>query len=201
MPRLRKHKTKRGYYILTRIGNQIITFQVTGEGWKRLRTAGIDADQRFGRSLLLDLYRSGEVFTHGTGPGQVFLDAEERQLEFDFSNDKEPETSIPSCSKCGSVGDLHLVTLESDNTATAAILCADCRLQNTIGVSIPLPLVDRALLTKLERIKNIHENDTTVDNYRDLLNRDFASKWEEIRKQNASHQGYLGLTDESGLNL
>ena len=56
MPRLRKHKAKEGHYILTRIGNQIVTYQLAKEGWERLQAAGIDVDQRFGRALLLDLY-------------------------------------------------------------------------------------------------------------------------------------------------
>ena len=133
MPRLRKHKAKDGYYILTRIGNQIVTYQLAKEGWERLQAAGIDVDQCFGRALLLDLYRNGEVFTHGTGPGQIAFDADARQLEFDFSDDPEPETNIPCCSECCSLDDLHLVTVVTDENTTATILCPVCRVSAELG--------------------------------------------------------------------
>ena len=71
MPVLHKYKDKSGYYILTSIKGNIITFHLTPEGHSKIIKAGITPEQPFGRALLLDLYRSGEVFTYGSGPGEV----------------------------------------------------------------------------------------------------------------------------------
>ena len=78
MPVLHKYKNKNEYYILTSIGSNIITFHLTPEGQNKILNAGIKPEQPFGRAILLDLYRSGEVFTFGSGPGEI---VDDRQME------------------------------------------------------------------------------------------------------------------------
>ena len=70
MPVLHKYKDRPDYYILTRIKDNIITFQLTDDGQRRLQGKGIRTGDKFPRALLLDLYRSGQAFTQGTGPGE-----------------------------------------------------------------------------------------------------------------------------------
>ena len=93
------------------------------------------------------------------------------------------------------------MTVVADENATATILCPACRVKKTLDTSIPLPLVDRTLLTKLVRMKGIPQGDATLDKYRELLNRNFESRWKEIKRQNSTRQGELGLVDSDGLGF
>src|SRR4030067_1591680 len=127
MPVLHKYKEKDEHYILTSIKGNIVTFQLTAEGQKKLLSAGILPGKTFVRSLLLDLYRSGDAYTHGTGPGKGMVKVDPRQMELDFSHDPEPESMFPSCAGCSSMGDLHLVEEIKGEEHRAIILCADCR--------------------------------------------------------------------------
>jgi hypothetical protein len=53
MPVLHKYKTRDGYYILTSIKGNVVAFQLTSEGYRKLANAGILPGQRFERFLLL----------------------------------------------------------------------------------------------------------------------------------------------------
>jgi hypothetical protein len=87
--------------------------------------SGIKNEERFGRALLFDLYRTGDAFTHGAGPGKL-EGTDKRQLALDFADDPEPESIFPSCSVCNSINDLHLVGVK-DKEHFAGIYCSDCR--------------------------------------------------------------------------
>jgi hypothetical protein len=104
MPVLHKYKDREKYYVLTSISGKIVTFQLTAEGHEKLLKSGIKNEERFGRALVFDLYRTGDAFTHGTGPGKI-EGADKRQLVFDFPDDPEPESIFPSCSVCNSIND------------------------------------------------------------------------------------------------
>ena len=104
MPVLHKYKDREKYYVLTSISGKIVTFQLTAEGHEKLLKSGIKNEERFGRALLFDLYRTGDAFTHGTGPGKI-EGADKRQLVFDFPDDPEPGSIFPSCSVCNSIND------------------------------------------------------------------------------------------------
>jgi len=108
MPVLHKYKDKPGYYILTSIKGNIITFHLTPEGHSKVLKAGVTPDQPFGRALLLDLYRSGEVFTYGSGPSEVI---DGRQMALDFSDDPDSEKMFPSCASCSS---LQLIRIDKN---------------------------------------------------------------------------------------
>jgi hypothetical protein len=82
MPVLNKYKGKEKYYVLTSISGKIVTFQLTNEGHLKLLEAGINNEERFGRALLFDLYRTGDAFTHGAGPGKL-EGTDKRQLALD----------------------------------------------------------------------------------------------------------------------
>ncbi len=180
MPVLHRYSDRDDYYILTRIRGNIITFQLTDEGQRRLHKAGISPGQQFTRALLLDLYRSGDVFTHGSGPGEIIDD---RQLVLDFSNDPDSEKMFPSCADCASLNDLHLVEIKGRDHH-ASILCDDCRSKNvaTIDTSIPLSMISRGILIRLLTIKGINKIDASVTAYKELLDAEFESKWDAYRK-------------------
>jgi hypothetical protein len=179
MPVLHKYKDRADYYILTKIQGNIITFQLTDEGQQKLQEAGISIGQKFPRALLLDLYRSGEVFTNGTESAEV-IDGY-KQTALDFSNDSESEKMFPSCSACNSINDLHLVEIKE----SASILCIECRSKkiSTFDTSIPLTLVSRAILNRVIEMKEITKLDASVKAYKELLDAEFESKWNAYRKR------------------
>src|SRR5688572_4936469 len=107
MPRLHKYRERNACYVLTAIRGAVVTFQLTADGEKKLTAAGIACGQQFPRAILLDLYRTGDAFTGGSGVANVPLDSA-GQMELDFANDPDPETSFPACDVCKSVNDLHL---------------------------------------------------------------------------------------------
>ena len=200
MPVLHKYKEKDEHYILTSIKGNIVTFQLTAEGQKKLLSAGILPGKTFVRSLLLDLYRSGDAYTHGTGPGKGMVKVDPRQMELDFSHDPEPESMFPSCAGCSSMGDLHLVEEIKGEEHRAIILCADCRSSKSekIDTSIPLPLVTRGTLNRLLEMKNIGKIDSSVSAYQELLNAEFQSKWDALakRKKSGKQEGLFDKADE-----
>jgi hypothetical protein len=188
MPVLHKYKDREKYYVLTSISGKIVTFHLTAEGHEKLLKSGIKNEERFGRALLFDLYRTGDAFTHGTSPGKI-EGADKRQLVFDFPDDPEPESIFPSCSVCNSINDLHLVEVK-DKEHFAGIYCSDCRKirSSTINTSIPLPLINRGLLSRLLEMNNIQKTDKSLTEYRKLLDAEFINRWEEIAKTNTSKQ-------------
>jgi len=188
MPVLHKYKDREKYYVLTSISGKIVTFQLTDDGHKKLLEAGIKNEERFGRALLFDLYRTGDAFTHGTGPGKI-EGADKRQFVFDFPDDPEPESIFPSCSVCNSINDLHLVEVK-DKDHFAGIYCSECRKirSATINTSIPLPLINRGLLSRVLDMNNIQKIDKSLTEYRKLLDTEFINRWEEIAKTNTSKQ-------------
>ena len=186
MPVLHEYKGKDEHYVLTSIKGNVITFQLTVEGQKKLLSAGIIAGRTFERGLLLDLYRSGDAYTHGTGPGEGIPKVDPRQMELDFSHDPEPESIFPSCGNCSSLGDLHLVEEIKGKDHLAIILCADCRSSGSekTDTSIPLPLVTRGILKRLLEMKSIQKIDSSVSSYKELLDKEFQSKWDALAKKN-----------------
>ena len=184
MPVLHRYKERHEHYVLTSINRTIITFQLTKEGEKKLRSAGVTAGQPFGRALLLDLYRSGDAYTHGSGPGKAVIEVDPRQLSFDFSNDPEPESLFPSCAVCTSPFDLHLVEIKNGDYF-ASILCPNCRKEKhfEIDSSIPLPLVTRGIFNRFLTIKGIEKKDSSVLGYQELLNAEFQTKWDAMAKR------------------
>ena len=183
MPVLHKYIDEKGYYVLTSINKTMVTFQLTVKGEERLLSSGIRDKETFNRGLLLDLYRSGDAYTHGTGPGEEISRADSLQLEFDFKNDPDPESLFPTCANCSSPIGLHLVEVKEDGH-TASILCADCRLPKlkAIDTSIPLQLVNRSVLNHILEIKRIEKIDPSVTVFRELLDIQFQAKWDEIAK-------------------
>ena len=94
MPRLHKYRDRNACYVLTAIGGNVITYQLTPDGERKLTAAGIARGQQFQRALLLDLYRTGDAFTHGSGVDNPAL-AAAGQLVMDFANDPTPKRHSP----------------------------------------------------------------------------------------------------------
>lgn len=186
MPVLHKYKDREGHYVLTSINKIMVTFQLTLNGEERLLSSGIRDKETFNRGLLLDLYRSGDAYTHGTGPGEEISKVDFRQMGFDFKNDPDPESLFPTCANCSSPGGLHLVEVK-ENGHTASILCMDCRLEKSkvIDTSIPLQLINRSVLNHILEIKQIKKIDASVNAFRELLNIQFQAKWDEIARAKA----------------
>jgi hypothetical protein len=76
---------------LTAIRGAVITFQLTPEGENKLTAAGIALGQQVHRALLLDLCRTGDAYTSGSGVDDPALAS---QIELDFTNDPDPETAF-----------------------------------------------------------------------------------------------------------
>lgn len=181
MPILHQYQDKSGWYVRTVIDKAIITFQLTSIGARRLLEAGGKDGRRFRRSALFELFRSGDAFTHGTGPG--FIEAQDKgQIELDFTNDPEPESIFPRCSLCGSLDDLHLVELYQEIAGSAAIYCPQCRKRNAmkIDTSIPLRFVNRGVLEKLLEYKGTVLLDASVTAFRESLAKAFKQKWDKF---------------------
>ncbi len=85
MPVLHKHPGRNEYYVVTSNNGTVATFKLTGKGMKRLRSVGLADGENFDTSILLDLYRSGDAFTHG----RVTAEAKGKspQMKFDFLNE------------------------------------------------------------------------------------------------------------------
>jgi hypothetical protein len=197
MPTLHKYVDRDEYYVLTSISGKIITFQLTQEGQDKILKAGLDDGVRFGRALLIDLYRSGFAFTHGSGPWEI-LEKDERQMKFDFPEDPEPETIFPSCSNCSSLDDLHFVIQEELNSLHATMLCSSCRKKqsSSVDTSIPLPLISRSVIAKLFEIKKVSHIDGKVKHYQDILRTEYERKWEETAHRRTEQQNKLFGTDD-----
>jgi hypothetical protein len=182
MPVLHKHLGRNEYYVVTSNNGTLATFKLTGKGMKKLRSAGLVEGESFDTSLLLDLYRSGDAYTHG----RVTAEAKGKspQMKFDFLNESRQESVFPCCSACGLVEDLHLVELKS-GTPTLTLLCRRCRRRKLglIDTSIPLPLVSRGILKRLLTIKKIGKRDSSVTGYQKVLETKFTKKWDEVAKK------------------
>jgi len=181
MPILHKYQDKSGWFVRTAIQNAIITFQLTATGAKRLLEAGVKDGSRFRRAILFGLYRTGDAYTHGTGPG-VIEPYKRGQLEIDFSNDPEPETIFPRCSSCGSLSDLHFVEIAKEKRHYAGLYCSECRKKSgeLIDTSIPLPVVTRGVLAKVLELKGISELDESATTFRKSLDKAFNEKWDRL---------------------
>ena len=72
----------------------------------------------------------------------------------------------------------------NDKEQFASIYCGECRKirSATINTSIPLPLINRGLLSRVLEINNIQKTDDAVTEYQKMLEAEFTSKWEEIAK-------------------
>ncbi|MCX5850426.1 MAG: hypothetical protein NTW65_13440 [Deltaproteobacteria bacterium] len=181
MPVLHKYKGKNEFYALTRIEKEIVTFQLTKEGQKKLFDAGVIEGEPFLRALLLDLCRSGDAFTQGKGVKPSTLQFGEKQMSLDFSDDPEPESMFPSCGECSSLNDLHIVEMVSKKHIVS-ILCSECRKKKSaqLDTSIPLPLINRGNLKQLLTIKGIKEVDKSISSFQKLLDAEFESKWKAL---------------------
>ena len=80
MPVLHEYTDKAGYYVLTSIRGSIVTYQLTTAGQEKLVGAGIETHKTFERALLLDLIRSGDAFTGGSGPGAIDVEQHDLQM-------------------------------------------------------------------------------------------------------------------------
>jgi hypothetical protein len=198
MPRLHKYRNRNACYVLTAIRGAVITYQLTPDGEKKLATAGIGCGQQFHRALLLDLYRSGDAYTGGSGEDDPLAS----QLEMDFANDPDPETAFPACDVCKSVNDLNLTLTGSAIDLIAQLQCAACRAVPAArpDTSIPVALVSRPILSRLFQMKPVTQKGKNVKQFEELLRTEFESKWEAHHKRRGASQTSLFTTkDDLGL--
>lgn len=198
MPRLHKYRERNACYVLTAIRGAVITYQLTPDGERKLTAAGIAPGAQFQRALLLDLYRTGDAFTRGTGVDDPALAS---QLEMDFANDPDPETAFPACDVCRSVNDLHLTLTGKPTALVAQIQCAECSvLPNAARPEsiIPLGLVSRPFLSRLFQIRPVARKSPGVNQFEELLRTEFESKWANLRKQRGVSQKSLFDTSAPG---
>lgn len=203
MPRLHKYRDRDACYILTAIRGAVVTFQLTPEGDKKLAAARIGPGEQFPRALLLDLYRTGDAFTGGSGAASLPLDSA-GQLEMDFANDPDPETAFPACDVCSSVNDLYLTLTGRPEALIAQLQCATCRALPAArsDTSIPVVLLSRPLLLRLFQLKAVAGKGKNVRQFEELLRAEFESKWAALRQRPAAAQTSLfGAGPHDGLKL
>ena len=181
----------------------MVTFQLTADGEKKLTAARISPGEQFPRALLLDLYRTGDAFTGGSGAATLALDPAS-QLEMDFANDPDPETAFPACDVCRSVNDLYLTIAGNPEDLVAQLQCATCRALPGArpDTSIPLGLLSRPVLSRLFQLKSVAAKGSNVKQFEELLRTEFESKWETLRKSHRpSQQSLLDSRPSDGLDL
>ena len=203
MPRLHKYRDRNACYVLTAIRGAVVTFQLTADGEKKLAAARIAPGEQFPRALLLDLYRTGDAFTGGSGPATLPSDSA-GQLEMDFANDLDPETAFPACDVCRSGNDLYLTIAGNREDLVAQLQCATCRALPGArpDTSIPLGLLSRPILSRLFQLKPVAAKASNVKQFEELLRSEFESKWEALRKRRGTSQTSLfPLGPSDGLNL
>ena len=196
MPRLHKYRNRNACYVLTAIGGKVITYQLTPEGEKKLAAVRIGPGEQFERAILLDLYRSGDAYTGGSGADDPLAS----QMEMDFANDPDPETAFPACDICKSVYDLHLTIRGKPEDLVAQLQCADCRALpgDHSDTSIPVALLSRPLLSRLFQMKSVRAKGGNVKQFEELLQTEFESKWEAHRKRRGAAQTSLFDTKSGG---
>jgi hypothetical protein len=189
MPRLLKYESRDGYYAVTSIDGSVVTYQLTPAGEQKLLNAGIRAGHAFDRALLLDLYRTGEAYA----PGVEFPEAVwANQLEMDLAGDPSPESAFPVCDCCRSPRDLNLIVLGTGSPWTMRLHCPDCRRAMPMpDTNVPLALVDRTWLGRLLALRATPDKSENVRRYEALLDAEFASRWEAVRKQRQPSQAQL----------
>ena len=190
MPKLHKYRSKAGYYVLTSIGSEISTFQLTEKGVQRLLGAGFKAGDRFRRAILFDLWRKGDAFTLGASPGIIEARAE-GQLELDLRNDPERDIIFTGCSKCGSLEDLHLVEVLLAETREGSLLCPKCRNENRASsdLSFPISLISREVLLRILEKEHIERLDRNAGAFKEALEKAFNEKWDSLAKGKAQALG------------
>lgn len=197
MPRLHKYRNRNACYVLTAIGGSVITYQLTPDGEKKLTAAGIACGQKFQRALLLDLYRTGDAYTGGSGADDPLAN----QIELDFTNDPDPETAFPACDVCNSVNDLHLTITGKPDDLIAQLQCAACRALPAAyhaDTSIPVALLSRPALSRLYHLKSVAGKGRNVKQFEELLRAEFESKWDALSKQRGVAQTSLFDTRAPG---
>lgn len=177
MPVLHRYKAKKEYYILTRLNGAVVTFQVTPEGRSKLAAIGVEEGRQFGRSLLLELCKSGDAYTRASMPdidlsGWV-------QAALDFSDDPVPESSVPICADCGSPYGLHLVSvLEKGSASFLSIHCEDCCTQQRqqIGICVPTAALTRPFMRRIMGLCGVEELDASASAYLEMLEHSYLER-------------------------
>jgi hypothetical protein len=203
MPRFHKYLSGENCYVRTSIRGRIITFQLTPEGQRKLKEAGVTPEQTFPRALLLDLCRTGDAYTGGSGVSEP-ITGSLNQLELDFPQDPDPETSFPCCDDDGSLDDLHLSLVREQGTLAAKLQCPHCRdvTSHTLDTCIPLRLVNLGLFGRLFEIKPVTKKYEGVTRLESLLCSEFDLKWEELRKlRRASQTSLFQSVSDTELDL
>lgn len=193
MPVLHQYSKSADYYAKSHIKGAIVTFQLTQDGQRKLLDSGLAESSKFPLNLLLDLVRSGDAYTGGSGV-EMSESIDAGQLTFDFPEDEAAEKLLPSCSVTGSYDDLHLVVLQRGEAPVAQLLSPVPRrqIQEPILLSIPLPLLDLKALNHLQRMDKLPD-DATISSLRHWFNQDMTAYWERWRRQRTAKPQQFGL--------
>ncbi|OPX95463.1 MAG: hypothetical protein A4E58_02107 [Syntrophorhabdus sp. PtaB.Bin006] len=203
MPTLYKYKDYSGFYILTKIRNNFVTYQLTLEGRRRLGSLGVKPGEVFSRNILLGLIAFGEAYTQRSGTRES--PGVQPPLFPDLPDEQGCWAEIPTCADCSSPNDLHFAELVGEKHQ-ATLLCFTCRekKQSSIDTSVPLPLVTRDLLGRILAMKHITGKDRSVENYQKILNMKFEEKWDrlaEVKRLSHGTQGKIVDAAKEGGDL
>lgn len=71
MPTLKRYQNKSGFYILANINNAVVTFQTSQAAHNIFKYLNHGHNSTISWRLLSELKKSGHVYTHGTGAGDI----------------------------------------------------------------------------------------------------------------------------------
>ncbi|MEI8349873.1 MAG: hypothetical protein WCI77_06945 [Candidatus Omnitrophota bacterium] len=188
MPVLHKYSERLGYYVLANIKGNIVTFQTTEAGVSRLKEAGYKSEQKFPLQILVDLVRSGDVFTYGSGAVKV---SDPKQLKFeDLAPAPEVEKLFPQCDKCGSFDDLRLIVVGPSKEKESKMLCEVCALKLDLKVqaNIPVSILTHTSLNLLIEQQSLNIEDKSIKALKDWFAAEMSKFWKEHSKKRKSQQ-------------
>jgi len=94
----------------------------------------------------------------------------------------------------------HWVELSLQEDRAALLLCQSCRTKklDQIDTSIPLPLLTRPQLLRLLEMKTIENLLPSARRYRELLEHEFSSQWEDLIQKKKTQQTTLFEPEQFG---
>jgi len=199
MPVLHTYADRPGAYVKSSLKGLVATFQVTRAGHEQLLRGGVTEGNKFPLSLLVDLLRSGEAYTGGSGlQGQAPATSPD-QLELDFPEDAAAEALLPACEVTGTFEALHLTVVEVDDSSTARVLGTQARksLDGRLTLSIPLPVLSLGGLRRLQDMGEIPSDSPAVERLRRYYQEDLTAHWERHRRKPKPSQAVLDVLEPS----
>lgn len=176
--------------VLTKDRDRVVGYLLTPDGAKQLRAAGVRGGQTVPARVLASLIRSGNAHSPR-------LAESAGQHQFNFADD-ETSNFLPRCEMTGVTSDVHVVVYGEGNGVVAKLLGTEPRfvLQKVTSLSIPVTILNLAILGQLEAANKIPLTSAAAASLRAWFKQDLESSWEKLQREHGRKQEMLAL--ESG---